>query len=89
MADKNAKKAEETAKPKRVPADQLLANFLRVNNIILIVQESQVLVPVVENLVYAVDKRPAIKLSYKDELPKAEPKTDEKMEPKPQLEVSN
>ena len=80
---------EETAKPKRVPADQLLANFLRENNIVLIVQESQVLVKVVENLVYAVDKRPTIKLSYKDELPKQEKPDEKQIEPKPDLQVSN
>lgn len=60
-----AKKAD-----KRKPADQLLLEFLKEKNIVLIVDEASLVNNTVKDLVWVVDKRPRVRVYYQDQIEK-------------------
>ena len=60
MADKKDEKVQE--KPQRTPVDQLLLNFLKEHDIILIVDGIDVVVNTVKDFVWVVDRRPRIRV---------------------------
>ena len=84
------KKAEKTATPQRIPADQLLLNFLKENDIVLIVDEAQIVTNTIKGIVYTVDKRPRVRVQYQDELKKEDQPTNGNQTPtKPEISVES
>lgn len=67
MSQKKAKKANKDKKD-RTPADQLLLEFLRLHNLVLIGDKMEVLEPVVQGNVYAMATKIRIRVVYADQL---------------------
>ena len=83
MANNKGKRPQTT----RIPADELLINFLKQNNIVIIVDEAGIVQNTVKGLVYTVDKRPRVRVYYKDQIEKENPTKD--IEIKPEINVAN
>ena len=87
MADDKGEKAQTT--PQRVPADQLLLSFLSENSMVIIVDEVGIVQNTVKDTVYTVDRRPRVRVYYKDQVEKKDA-PNPNGEVKPELvEVSN
>jgi len=88
MADKKDEKVQE--KPQRTPVDQLLLNFLKEHDIILIVDGIDVVVNTVKDFVWVVDRRPRIRVQYRDEMkPKEQATNRNQTQVESELEVKN
>ena len=88
MADKKDEKVQE--KPQRTPVDQLLLNFLKEHDIILIVDGIDVVVNTVKDFVWVVDRRPRIRVQSRDEMkPKEQATNRNQTQVESELEVKN
>ena len=83
MSDKKLKKEQ----PTRIAADKLLLDFLKENNLVIIADESSLVNNIEPGVIYTVDKRPRIRVYYKDQIEKEQPKMDGDNTPK--VEVVN
>ncbi len=84
--------AEKTAD--RIPADQLLLNFLKEHDIVLIVDKAAIVTNTVKDLVWTVDERPRVRVQYKSELRKQSDKKNNggnggEVPVEPNIEVSH
>lgn len=72
---KGSGKAPQSPPPEdtRIPADQVLLDFLQKNKLVLIVDEVPLAVTVIPGAVHVVDKRPRVRVFYADQLKERKP----------------
>ena len=83
MVDKKGEKPQTT----RIAANKLLLDFLKENNLVIIADETLLVNNIEPGVIYTVDKRPRIRVYYKDQIEKEQPKIDGDNTPK--VEVVN
>lgn len=77
-----SKKGNKPQQPTRIPANKLLLDFLKNNNLVIITDEVLLVNNIEPGVIYTVDKRPRIRVYYSDQLPKEEPKSNGDSTPK-------
>lgn len=76
--------AKKPKKGQRISADQLLIDFLKSNDLVIIVDEAAIVTNTVKGHVWTVDKRPRVRVQYKDEMGKKEENNEQ-----PSIEMKN
>lgn len=73
-------KSDKAPKDTRTPPEEVLLEFLKKNNLVLIADEISLPTTIIPDVIYVVDKRPRIRVYYSDQLNKLEEKVKEKID---------
>lgn len=87
MAQDKGKKAQTPSESDRIPADKLLVEFMKTNNIVMIADEVALLTTDVPDTVYSISKKIRIRAYYSDQFKKII--GDDKQDPKDKIEIVN